>query len=217
MGVAIECGPENARMARERGDQVIVVDSLRACSTIVTALDRGATKVIPVEAPKEARAYTGRDGFATAGERGGQKIDGLDFGNSPVELSRADLKGRALVLTTTNGTRCIRAAGRGCLIGSLLNASAVAAEVNGRTTIIVAGRNGAPSPEDVATAEEIASAACGTPTREEFTALFMASAAGKRLSQLGYSEDVKFCARKDVYDVVAVFDGEAIFLYDHED
>jgi 2-phosphosulfolactate phosphatase len=213
MNVSIKHGELNAGKAREKG-QVIVVDALRACSSIVTALNAGASSVLPVENPEQARKYTGRKGFVTAGETNGEKINGLDLGNSPRQMLEADLKGKKLVLTTTNGVKCIKAAGPGCIIGCLLNATAAARHASGDVTIIVAGRKGKSTREDLLTATEIAKALGAKPEKgvesQDFIKDFMESESGIHLKKLGKQEDVKFCARKDVYNIAPVFNGQEI-------
>ena len=95
---------------------VIVIDVLRASSTIATALAYGAAKVIPVETIGQARGFQGSQ-FTLAGERYGKKIMGFPLSNSPTELAVAPLTGQSLILTTTNGTRAIQ---KSCKASSIL-------------------------------------------------------------------------------------------------
>lgn len=102
---------------------VVVIDILRATSTITTALEKGAESVIPVSTIEESRFYQ-KKGFLVAAERHGKKIDGFQFGNSPLELiANGKLNKQNLVITTTNGTRAIRLAKNAnkVVIGSFLN------------------------------------------------------------------------------------------------
>ncbi len=101
----------------------IIVDVLRASSTIVAALWAGAADVIPVEFAGEALEKGKKMGAVLVGERGGKKIEGFDLNNSPTEMLGADLKGKTVVITTSNGTRVMVEGG---IIGSTLNAGAVA-------------------------------------------------------------------------------------------
>jgi 2-phosphosulfolactate phosphatase len=104
------------------GKTVVVIDILRATSTICAALYYGAKSVIPVVSIEEALSYSNKD-FLVAGERNGEKAAGFDFGNSPSEYNSQVIMQREVVLTTTNGTKCIHAskAAREILIGSFYN------------------------------------------------------------------------------------------------
>jgi 2-phosphosulfolactate phosphatase len=106
---------------------IVIADIYRAGTTICSAFQNGVDKVIPVASVDEAAAYKEK-GFFVAGERNGIKLEFADFGNSPVEISKAHLKGKTLVLTSTNGTRAIGLAkGEGMIvIGAFTNLSFVA-------------------------------------------------------------------------------------------
>ena len=116
------------------GEQVsaplgIVIDVLRATSTICQALAGGYERVICVGEIEDARALAG-PGVALAGERHNVKIEGFDYGNSPREFAGEAHEAKTLVLTTTNGTKALLAAAERCetvLVASLLNLGAVAA------------------------------------------------------------------------------------------
>jgi 2-phosphosulfolactate phosphatase len=88
---------------------VVVVDVFRVGTTICVAFGQGVDKIIPVSTIEETKSYKEK-GFLVAGERGGIKLDFADFGNSPFEISSADLKGKTLVVTSTNGTQAIEMA-----------------------------------------------------------------------------------------------------------
>ena len=131
----------------------ILLDELRASSTIVTLLERGADAVIPAASLAEARrlARAIGPGCVLAGEHHVVRAPGFDFGNSPAEISRADLAGRTAVLSTRNGTAVLHAlpADTTVLVGCLLNATAVAraalasARAEGADLgIVCAGRRG---------------------------------------------------------------------------
>lgn len=114
----------------------VVFDVLRATSSMVTALGHGAEAVLPVNDIPEALAVkASRPDVLLAGERHGLRIGAaltggveFDFGNSPLEFTRERVAGRTLVMTTTNGTRALRACDGAAqvLVGSFLNLSAVA-------------------------------------------------------------------------------------------
>src|SRR6185436_10147310 len=104
------------------GRTVVVIDVLRATTTIITALAAGATQVVPCQEIEEARRLAGQFSppAITGGERGGRQIPGFDLGNSPRAYTRKRVGGRPVVFTTTNGTRAMlrcREAGR-VLIGA---------------------------------------------------------------------------------------------------
>lgn len=107
---------------------IVVVDTLRATSSICEAFANGARSVIPVSSVEEARQYKKR-GYSVAAERDGIILDFADFGNSPFNFSRENVEGKEIAYSTTNGTKTIREAS-GCaavVIGSFLNISALTA------------------------------------------------------------------------------------------
>ena len=101
---------------------VVIIDVLRATSAICTAFENGAAKIIPVATLEEAKAYK-QKGFLVGAERNGLPVDGFDFGNSPFHYMGDHIKGKEIVLTTTNGTQAIEAAKDAykIVIGSFLN------------------------------------------------------------------------------------------------
>ena len=108
---------------------VVIIDVLRATSTIATALFNGAKTVIPVDSVSRCIELGRQMECITAGERDGQIAEGLKYGNSPFEYSREFVKGKTLVLTTTNGTRLLHMAlekgARTIITGSFPNLSVV--------------------------------------------------------------------------------------------
>jgi 2-phosphosulfolactate phosphatase len=108
---------------------VVIIDVLRATSTIATALFNGAKSVIPVDSVAECIRIGKQIESITAGERDGKIAEGLEHGNSPFEYPRKFVKGKTLVLTTTNGTKLLHMAldksARAIITGSFPNLSAV--------------------------------------------------------------------------------------------
>jgi len=108
---------------------VVIIDVLRATSTITTALYNGATSVIPVSTVSKCIELGEAVGGITAGERDGKVADGLSYGNSPFEYPRSFVENKILVLTTTNGTKLLHMAlDRGApevITGSFPNITAV--------------------------------------------------------------------------------------------
>lgn len=139
---------------------VVVIDVLRAATTVAAALDAGARAVIPFETVDEtasrAKAYA-RGEVQLAGERRMVKIDGFDLGNSPAEYTPASVEGRTILYTTTNGTMALAAShgARACYFAAFVNVTATVASVRsaiehgGDVTIICAGHERHVALEDV--------------------------------------------------------------------
>jgi len=108
----------------------VVVDVLRASSSIVTLLERGCSSVVAAPTIDNARQLkTDLPDHLLCGEEGGLPPDGFDYGNSPSEFSHLDFGGRSAILATSNGTRVLAAIAAGSpavLVGALLNRTAVA-------------------------------------------------------------------------------------------
>lgn len=105
---------------------VVIIDVLRATSAICTAFENGAEKIIPVATLEEAKKHK-VNGTLVGAEREGLPVDGFDFGNSPFHYMGEKIKGKTIVLTTTNGTQAIEAAKDAykIVIGSFLNIDAL--------------------------------------------------------------------------------------------
>jgi 2-phosphosulfolactate phosphatase len=135
----------------------VIIDILRASSTIITALHNGASRVIPCGTPEEAVQVKQRLAPGTVllgGERGGVRIPGFDLGNSPAEYPPDVVTGHTVAFTTTNGTRALLAASSAerILIGAFLNRSAVVERLDQDhqpTHLICAGTDGVITGEDV--------------------------------------------------------------------
>ncbi len=140
---------------RINGKTLVLIDVLRASTTICQALKAGARAIIPVMEPGEAaemRAKIGMDTALLGGERQGLKIENFDLGNSPLEYTEEKVKGKTVILTTTNGTRgYIRGSAKLTLTGALVNISMVTkkvAQVKQDLMILCAGQDGDFSIED---------------------------------------------------------------------
>jgi 2-phosphosulfolactate phosphatase len=204
----------------------IVIDVIRATSTIATALASGYERVFcSAEVEDARRLRTELEGVTLGGERLGVKLEGFDLGNSPQEhlipLSPV------LSTSTTNGTRAIVAAAERCervYLGSLLNLSAVtgAAAAHGDDVVVVcAGVKGQPCLDDTYVAGRIAEALAGDLTDAAELAVrlvrsfataeeaFRRSRSGQNLINHGaeLESDIPWCARADVLDVVPRFTG----------
>lgn len=206
---------------------VIVIDVLRATSTIVIALAGGCAGVIPVETVIQAKNLW-EDGDLLGGERYCKKITGFDLGNSPLEYRNRDLQGKRIIMTTTNGTRAMQKVQKASniLAGSLLNAFSCARaawELKRDVVLVCAGTQNQFSLEDGLCAGCIAdclhSFAEEQPemndfglamrdaylyTRNDLQNTILACANGKKLCRLGFEEDVLFCCHPNLFDVVPV-------------
>ena len=133
------------------GNPVVVIDVLRATSSIVAAMSNGARAVVPAATADEALRVAKNlesDDVLLAGERGGHRIEGFALGNSPLEMTEEAVKDKTLVMATTNGTGTLVAAdpGRPVLVGAITNFSALMKRArkevrgNGELTVLCAGR-----------------------------------------------------------------------------
>jgi 2-phosphosulfolactate phosphatase len=212
---------------RVDGVTALVIDVLRASTTIITALASGAAAIVPVAEPDDARRRAGA-GIVVAGERRGEKLDGFDLGNSPAEFAVTPMSGRTVVFTTSNGTRALLAA-RGAAavaIAALINLSAAAswAAAQGRdTTVVCAGDLGAVSLDDhvcagllvdrlrsrvpgarlTADAEEAWRVA--RPYAGDVGRLATDSRWARRLATAGHGADVRACLVLDTTSLVPVY------------
>lgn len=135
---------------------VVVIDVLRAATVMTTALENGARSVITKLTKDEVQAEISRIGFnqvVTGGERKALKIEGFDFGNSPLDYTSSHVKGKDVLLTTTNGTVAIQnaASAKQVIIACFRNAPAVAEYLASHTeqvVLVCAGTNGRFSLDD---------------------------------------------------------------------
>jgi len=199
----------------ERAPTAVVVDVLRATSTIAQALASGYRRVLCCAEVEEAVELRDRLGDAVlAGERNAVAIPGFDLGNSPRELTEP--RGETLILTTTNGTRAILAAAAGAetvLVGSLLNldAAAAAARGGGDIEVICAGLQGRFAIDDAYCAGRIAELLGGKRSDAAEAAVRLARSfasaeeglsASENPEHAGLGDDIAWCARESVLDVV---------------
>ncbi len=132
----------------------IVIDAVRASTTITYALANGALRVFPVKTVREALAQRqAHPEILVGGERKGQPVKGFDLGNSPQEYLPAAVNGREIVLTTTNGTKAVHACltARTIFVGAFVNLEAVAeaaSKLRRDVTVVAAGAGGRPVLDD---------------------------------------------------------------------
>jgi 2-phosphosulfolactate phosphatase len=211
---------------------VVVIDVLRATSVMVHALSQGAREIIPVQTIEEAfelvRSYPPHSTLL-GGERGSRRIEGFDLGNSPREYVGEKVKGKRLILTTTNGTKAFHAvssAGK-ALVGSFFNTTAVAEkclQVDQDLLIYPSGDEGHFSLEDTVCGGMVidhlirkggdsirltdgANAAyyLYQQFKQNLVEALRLSNHGKDLIAKGLEEDLLYCAQVDRTDVVPVF------------
>ena len=197
----------------------VVVDVLRATSTIAQALAAGYGRVLCCAEVEEATALRdSEDGGVLAGERRCVRIPGFDLGNSPREF--LEPAGETLILTTTNGTKALVAAAEHCrlvLAGSLLNLDAVvgaARAAGGDVAVVCAGVKGEFAMDDAYVAGRIAELLGGEPTDGAAAAIRLrfsfasgseglsASQSARNLIEADLADDIAWCARESVIDVV---------------
>jgi 2-phosphosulfolactate phosphatase len=196
----------------------VVVDVLRATSTIAQALASGYERVLCAAEIDEARALRASlPDSLLGGERKAVRVEGFDVGASPREFREA--RARTLILSTTNGTRAILETAERCervVLGSLLNLSAVAAAVGGDDSVVVcAGFQGGFALDDVYCAGRIVELLGGERTHAATAAGLLARAFPTALDGLnartygpaGLEEDIAYCAQEDRLDVVPELTG----------
>jgi 2-phosphosulfolactate phosphatase len=194
---------------------VVVLDVLRATSAICAAMEHGVKEIIPVASVEEARQLQS-EGYLAAAERGGQIVEGFDMGNSPFSYMDPALKGKSVVLTTTNGTKAINMAKdkETVVIGSLNNLDALCHWlIRQRRDILVLGSGWKDkfNLEDTICAGAIADKCLKSgrffadedstvaakfiyrSARDNMFAFLKASSHRRRLRKLNLNEDVKYC------------------------
>jgi 2-phosphosulfolactate phosphatase len=225
--VHVSLFPQAIPRERLSGSVAVVIDVLRASTTIVHALAAGCTDVRPVAELDEARTLA--DGMRAgrvllAGERHGAQVPGFDLGNSPAALTKQMCRDSTLVLTTTNGTRALlnAAASERVLIAGFVNYSAVCEQLRREARpvcILCAGNQGGLALEDTllagafvdflceeseARVEDAGRLAwdCFENHRELLLGSLQISDSGDRLRQLGYDEDIRLAAQVDQFLLV---------------
>ncbi|PEN06734.1 2-phosphosulfolactate phosphatase [Longimonas halophila] len=223
-----------------RGRAVVVIDVLRACSTINTALHNGARAVMPVldmaQASKIA-ANLDPDVFRLGGERNAEKIEGYHLGNSPLEYTEDEVEGRDVILNTTNGTKALERAktARHLVAGSFLNVSRTARFLNEQdrdVTIICAGHENRVSLEDTicagallyrlwdGTEPDHVSDAAHTAyslflyNRDHLDVTLRNTNHARRLTENGYADDVDYCYQIDHIPVLPYYTDNRLVMHE---
>lgn len=225
-----------------RSKAVVVIDVLRASSTIVTALHNGAKAVIPVadmgEASKIAQNVDS-DNYLLCGEKDGVQIEGYNLGNSPLDYTRDVVGGKTLIFNTTNGTKAIKKSigSAEIIIGSFLNVSAVVQTLKKQEKDIVlvcAGWKGRLAMEDTLLAGKIIHMLHDSKLADEstdgvkiafgiydiykndLTGIIHQSNHAMRLKKLIGDDDINYCCKVDIFDLVPRLKEGIITLQDGE-
>ena len=212
-----------------KGRHVVVIDVLRASSTIVHACENGIGRIIPVASVEDATKLLptlDRKDTLTGGESEGKKIEGFDLGNSPTEYAARVVKGKTLVFSTTNGTAAMTrsAAAEEIVVACFRNLSAVVARLAAShiqdVAVLCAGNQGHMALEDFICGglivERLAAGGRGAmelddgaraarvlaATMSDVREVVGSSTHGRRLAELGFSDDLDFCADVDTSTVV---------------
>jgi 2-phosphosulfolactate phosphatase len=218
------------------GAIVVIIDVLRATSTIATALFNGAKCVIPVDSVAKCIELGKKIDGITAGERDGKIAEGLKYGNSPLEYPSSFIKGKTLVLTTTNGTRLLQMAldeGAGTIItGSFPNLSAVCDFIVSQKRNVVLGC--AAWKDKFNIEDTLFAGAVISRVKEYFDINCDSSIAAehlyqlskndlyeaikptshfKRLSGFGLEKDIRYCLTPDQANVLPVYDNGKLIIY----
>jgi 2-phosphosulfolactate phosphatase len=205
-------------------DVAIMVDVLRASTTMTVAMENFG-RIMPVKSIEEAEKLAVKYDAVLAGERRGAAIKGFDVGNSPVEI--ANFNGDVLVITTSNGTRILEGMKAKVLVGSFVNAKAVAKKAmdmaDNHIEIVMAGVEGRFAIEDFLGAGEIIGNLIDCNLDENALAAYMSSCnhtmvtnailnskSARRLTELGLSNDIDFCIKRNIYDMVPVYENGRI-------
>lgn len=213
---------------------VVVIDILRATSAMVAAFHHGVDRIIPVGTIEEARQYIGREGYIAAAERDGQVVEGFSYGNSPLAYVDQDLRGKTIVMTTTNGTKAINLAkdAKMLVIGSFLNLTALSdwlVSQNENVLLLCSGWKDKFNLEDSVFAgavmerllasgkfgvEEDSSIAAKymfMSARDNFMSILKAAPRRRRIEQLQLLPDAKYCLTPDQSTVIPMLrEGELV-------
>lgn len=235
MNLEVAFTPAGLPKEEVAGRAVFVIDVLRATTAVCAALHNGARGVIPVASIEEAMKLIqtlGSDDVLLAGERHGLPIPGFALGNSPLEMTEAAVRGKTLIMTTTNGTGALMAASSGLEVYLAAAANLSVAGARARSlaergvplAVICAGREGRFGLDDAYTAGRLVIEALGGHRRRQglndaalaavdlvrryganWRRPLSLSAAGRHLTELGMRPDVLEAAQQDRYPVLPQF------------
>lgn len=214
---------------------VVVIDVLRATTSMCVAFDKGAAEIVPVETIEECAPYIAQ-GYLAAAERNGETVPGFAMGNSPYAFMGDNIRGARIVVTTTNGTHAIRGAERAgaaeIVVGSFANLNRVAEHLRQsplqHAVMLCAGWKNNVNLEDTLYAGALVDALqhdfrLGDDAATTAWTLYQAaqkdmryylrnSSHTQRLLDLGLERDVKYCLHQDTHPVLPVFHNGRLVL-----
>ncbi|GAB4127086.1 MAG: 2-phosphosulfolactate phosphatase family protein [Raineya sp.] len=214
--------PELLHLYDLQGTIVVVTDILRATSCIVTAFAQGVKAIVPVREINECLQMK-EQGYIVAAEREGKKVEGFDLGNSPFSYMDDSLKGKAIALTTTNGTQAIKLSenAKEILVGAFLNLETIANYLKNENTnvlVVCAGWKGKVNMEDtlfagalveqlsdnfsIANDAALMAKILYQKTKSTLLEVLLECSHVQRLKNLGIEKDIVFCLQHNIYQVV---------------
>jgi 2-phosphosulfolactate phosphatase len=224
--------PEEIKNRRLSDKLIVVIDVLRASSTIVTALACGCLGLVPILSPEQAKEKAQqfkKEEVLLGGEREGRKIKGFDLGNSPREYQKEIVEDRIIIFSTTNGVKTlerVRGAFR-IIIASFLNLQATfnyCSKFQGDILLACAGKEGYFSLEDTVcagmlinslrdiysdTCQEVDANLTAQVLYKKFgnniLEMLQKSQHGRYLESIGLRKDLEFCSQLDIFNIVPIF------------
>src|SRR5690606_11810748 len=209
----------------------VVIDIFRASSSMCYGLANGARAIIPVAEIDECLAYKEK-GYLLAAERDGRVVDGFDFGNSPFAYTEEKVKGKTIVLTTTNGTYAIdesKKRAHQVIVGSFINLDAVCTYLKSQNKdilLLCAGWKNRFNLEDTLFAGAVVSqlglgsfefddAAYAAEdlylqAKDDLAGYTSKASHGKRMQRLNLQEDIKFCLNHNLTDTIPILVGDRL-------
>ncbi|MBB2146715.1 2-phosphosulfolactate phosphatase [Pedobacter sp. LMG 31464] len=210
---------------------VVVIDILRATSSITYGIHNGAEAIIPVEHVEDCLAYADK-GYLLAAERNGEVVEGYDFGNSPFSYTHEKVNGRTIVLTTTNGTKAMhmaQARAHQVVVGSFLNLTSLCNWLKTQdknVLLLCSGWKDNFNLEDTLFAGAVvhflrndfkhSDDACVVAedmylmAKDDLRTYLHKSSHSHRLAALNIEEDVQFCLKLDVCKAIPVLEGNKL-------
>ena len=210
---------------------VVVIDILRATSSITYGIDNGAEAIIPVSNVEDCLNYSDK-GYLLAAERNGEVVEGYDFGNSPFSYTKEKVAGKTIVLTTTNGTKAMHMAqerAHQVVVGSFLNLTALCnwLKVQDKDVLLLcAGWKDKFNLEDTLFAGAVVNVlrkdfvhfddSCVAAedmyllAKDDLRNYLRKSSHSHRLEQLNIEEDVQFCLKQDLCTTIPVLQEERL-------
>ncbi len=235
MDIRVHLTPNRIVEGTLEGRTAVVVDVLRASSTICTAFANGAKVIIPVEdmsAAGRILSNLDEDISVSGGERDGVKIDSFNLGNSPLEYTKEEVEGKTVVIKTTNGTNAIIACKTAdeILIGCFVNAKALLTKLVDikELSIVCSGWRGIASFEDCIFAgylidkirsngeehsvDDGARLSLNAYLRNKgrLKVALRDSDHARRLIEMGFEEDVTYCSSLDLVDLIPLYKEDRI-------